>query len=154
MPQPQPCISLQMLAWFFLLMSCLIQIFGWHWSNIEHYSMCIKYQPIWSLPQGSKWVSNSLLRIHHKNCPVSRLTFYFQFFASSCCWSHSGHWFLEKVQNYCCSRDQLKCLLVWRPNPPPNSLCIVFRSMQLGATPPRGKNRWTHLRLTVRVTSP
>ncbi len=54
-------------------------------------------------------------------------------FASSCCWSHSGHWFLEKVQHHSCSRDQPNhvCLYGSTSSLPPNPLCLVFVSAQL-----------------------
>jgi hypothetical protein len=36
-------------------------------------------QPIWSPSQGSKWVTNPVSGIHHKNCPISRQIFRFNF---------------------------------------------------------------------------
>ncbi len=82
-------------------------IFGWYWSNIEHYSLFFQQQPIWFPSQRSKWKTNSLLGFHHQNCLVPRQNVNFQFFARRCCWSHPGHRFSAKIQNHCCSRNQL-----------------------------------------------
>jgi hypothetical protein len=56
--------------------------------------MCIKYQPIWE--QGSKWVTYSLLEIHHENCPVSRQTSYIQFLQAAVAGPILGIDFLRK----------------------------------------------------------
>ncbi len=57
-------------------------------------------------PKEVGWTTNPLLGICIKNHPVSGQTFYCQVFASHSGRSHSEHWFLEKVQHHCCSRDQ------------------------------------------------
>ncbi len=60
--------------------------------------------------------------------------FYLRFFASSCCWSDSRDWFLEKIQNHCYSREQP--IYAAEPSLPNFSKHAAGPPAPPGATPP------------------
>jgi hypothetical protein len=61
--------------------------------------MCIKYQPIWSPSQGSKWVTNPFLAIHKKTVQFQGKLFTSRFLQAAVAGSILGIYFLRKFRS-------------------------------------------------------
>jgi hypothetical protein len=81
MPLQPTCISLPTRVW------CL-------W--LTNWPMTSTWM-IGSPSQGTKWLTNTLLGLHHKSCPIPRKVFHFMFFASCNSRAHCGHWFFVTI---------------------------------------------------------